>query len=367
MMKYLQQSKLFAAIILIIAIGIMLSLYSRIDFLLYPIRAMFSSLFPIILISSFLFYIFLPVYELLKKKIDHDGIVIPIIFGLIIFVIYFMMSSILPQVIDQLSTLIAITPSVVNNFVYYIEEFMIENNISSGEVYSYIYNLDLSITNVLTNILEQFTAGFANILSTTISSLVIIATVPLVLFYLFKEGHKLPYIFLKYTPPKYKNLAGNLMSAFHLNARNYIGGRILVCVFVGILSYVIFLLLGIPNALLFGLICGIADMIPYFGPFIGAAPAFFVALSMSPGLALSVVVFISILQQIESYVFTPFVMGNSLELHPVTVVVLVIFAKDAFGIIGMILVLPTYAIIKGCLIEIFRYLRDVKGKTFKYE
>lgn len=366
-MKYLRQSKLFAALVIIIAIGIILSLYSQIEFLLFPFQAMLSSLFPIMLISAFLYYIFLPIYEWLKTKIDHDGIVIPIIFGLIIFIIYFLISSILPEVINQLTTLIAITPSVVNNFVYYIEEFMIENNISSGEVYSYIYNLDLSITNVLTNILEQFTAGFANILSATISSLVIIATVPLVLFYLFKEGHKLPYIFLKYTPPKYKNLAGNLMSAFHVNARNYIGGRIIVCVFVGIFSYITFLLLGIPNALLLGLICAIADIIPYFGPFIGAAPAFFVALSMSPGLAFGVVVFITILQQVESYVFTPFVMGNSLELHPVTVVVLVIFAKDAFGIIGMILVLPTYAIIKGCLIEIFRYLRDVKGKTFKYE
>src|SRR5699024_9451547 len=156
-MKYLRQSKLFAVIILIIAIGIIINLYSSIDFLLYPIRAMFSSLFPIILISVFLFYIFLPVYELLKKKIDHDGIVIPIIFGLIIFVIYFMISSILPQVINQLSTLIAITPSVVNNSVSFIEEFMIKNNITGGEVYNYVSNLDLSITNVLTNILDQFT------------------------------------------------------------------------------------------------------------------------------------------------------------------------------------------------------------------
>lgn len=366
-MKYLRQSKLFAVIILIIAIGIMINLYSSIDFLLYPIRVMFSSLFPIILISGFLFYIFLPVYELLKKKIDHDGIVIPIIFGLIIFVIYFMISSILPQVINQLSTLIAITPSVVNNSVSFIEEFMIKNNITGGEVYNYVSNLDLSITNVLTNILDQFTTGFANVLSATISSLVIIATVPLILFYLFKEGMKLPEIILKHISPKYKTLAGNLMSAFHINARNYIGGRILVCVFVGIFSYVIFLLLGIPNALLFGLICGIADIIPYFGPFIGAAPAFFVALAMSPGLAMGVVVFIAILQQIESYVFTPFVMGNSLELHPVTVVVLVIFAKDAFGVIGMVLILPTYAIIKGCAIEILRYLRDVKGIRFKYD
>lgn len=365
-MKYLRHSKIFALIIIIIAIGVLVNVYSDVDFLFYPIRAMLSSLFPIILISGFLFYIFLPLYDFLMLKIKKDAIVIPIIFGLIIFIIYFVISAILPEMIQQLTSLINATPSIVNNFVNYIERFMIDNNISSVEVYSYLSDIDLSITNILTNILDQFTSGFANILSATISSLVIIATVPLILFYLYKEGEKFPNIILSFVPPKYKKLANDLMSAFHINAKNYIGGRVLVCVFVGISSYIVYLFLGLPNALLFGIICAIADIIPYFGPFIGAAPAFFVALSISPALAFGVVVFIFILQQIESYVFTPFVLGKSLELHPVTVVILVIFAKDAFGILGMVLILPAYAIIKGCLLVITDYLREHKGIRFRY-
>lgn len=366
-MNYLRNSKLFAVLIGIISIGIIIRVFASVDFVFYPINALFESLFPILLITGFLYYIFLPIYDLLDKKIDNDAITIPIILALIILIIYFMISAILPEIINQISSLISITPSIVNNLISSVEQFVIDNNITNVEVYNYLSELDLSVTNIVTNILDQFTAGFTNILSLTISSLVIIATVPLVLIYMFKESHKIPENVLMVTPHKYKTLIGDLLSAFHVNAKNYIGGRVLICVFVGVCSYFVYLFLGLPNALLFGLFCAIADMIPYFGPFIGAAPAFFVALSMSPMLALGVVVFITIIQQIESYVFTPFVMGNSLDLHPVTVVVLVIFAKDAFGILGMILILPAYSIIKGCALVIIRYLRDEKGFQFKYE
>lgn len=365
-MKYLRQSKFFAGIVIAILIGLLVSVYSHVDFIFYPIDVLFASIFPITLISIFLYYIFLPIYEFLSKKIKRDWIVIPIIFALIIWIIYFLISSILPEVLRQLTTLISTTPYIVNELVNLVEGFMIENNISSSQVYAYLSDIDVSITNILTNILDQFISSVSNIISLTISSLVIIATVPLILFFLFKEGEKVPQNIMKLIPPKYKQLVGDLLSAFHENARNYIGGRIIVCVFVGIFSYIIFMLLGIPNAMLLGLICAIADIIPYFGPFIGAAPAFFVALSMNPVLALGVAFFIFILQQVESYIFTPFVLSSSLELHPVTVALLVIFAKDAFGIIGMILVLPTYAILKGCLLVIIRYLRDEKGWTFKY-
>lgn len=366
-MKYLRNSKLFAAIILIIAIGVMAYVYAQTDFLFAPLRAFLTTLFPILLISLFIYYIFLPIYEFLYKKIKKDIIVIPLVFAIIIGVIYYLISSVFPALIQQLTSLIALTPAVVNSLMDYIERFIIENNISSAEVYNYLSDLDLSVTNILTNILDQFLASFANILSITISSIVIIATVPLVLFYLYKEGNKIPENILLLTPHKYKQLVGDILSAFHDNAKNYIGGRILVCVFVGVTSYIAYALLGIPNALLFAIFCAAADIIPYFGPWLGAAPAFFVALSISPALAVGVAVSIFVIQQLESYVFTPFVLGNSLELHPVTVVILVIFAKDAFGILGMVLILPVYAILKGCFLVIVDYLRENKGFKFTYK
>lgn len=365
-MKYLQRSKIFAFVTVLLAIGLLINVYAHVNFLFYPLEVLLASLFPIALITIFLYYIFLPVYEFLYDKIKRDWIVIPIIFALILFIIYFLISSILPEIIRQLTTLVRSTPNIVNNLVSYVEQFMIQNNISSNELYGYISDIDVSITNVLSNILEQFLSSLANIISLTMSSIVVVATVPLLLFFLYKDGQKMPQSILTFVPHKYKQLVGDLMSAFHFNAKNYIGGRIIVCAFVGIFSYVIFLLLGLPNTLLLALICAIADIIPYFGPIIGAAPAFLVAFSISPLLALGVAVFIFILQQIESYVFTPFVLSSSLELHPVTVALLVIFAKDAFGVLGMILVLPTYAIIKGCSLVIIRYLREEKGIQFKH-
>lgn len=366
-MKLLKDSKLFYLLTIIIGIGLAIAIYNHISFVFYPIQAFLTSLFIPILIAVFSFYIFLPLYKLIKKKIKSDAIAIPIIFLIIIALIYFLISRLLPNAIEQLTQLIAMIPTLFDEIVAWLQNMTIQYNISSGDIYQYINQLDISVTNIMTNILGGFTIGLSSVVSGTIRSAIILFTAPLLLLFLFKDGEKLPAQIIRLVPKRFQNLASDLMEAFHDNAASYIGGRIIVCIYVGFASYLIFLILGVPNALVLGLITGIFDIIPYFGPFIGALPAFLVALMVSPLTALLLVIFITIVQLFESYLVTPLVMGKSLEMHPATVVMLVLFANELVGLLGMILILPIYAILKGCVAVLIRYYKEYKEKKLVIE
>ncbi|GAA0368485.1 AI-2E family transporter [Alkalibacterium iburiense] len=359
-MKFLKESKFFYVLTILILIGLVIGIYNWISFIFYPFEAFFISLFAPIIIAVFIFYIFLPVYKLTKIKIKTDLIAILITFFVIALVLFFIFSTLLPSLFQQITQLVTLIPSVINEIISWIEAFTIEYNISSADVYQYLYDLDISVTNIVTNIIESLTSGVTSILTLTIRSAIIIFTVPLLLFFLYKDGDKLPDQIVRIVPSQYEDLALDLAEAFHLNASNYIGGRVIVCLYVGVAAYIIFLILGVPNALLLGLITGIFDIIPYFGPFIGAAPAFLIAATISPTTALLLTVLITVVQLFESYLVTPLVMGKSLEMHPATVVILVLFANELIGLIGMILILPVYAILKACALVVFNYINENK-------
>lgn len=364
-MKFLKESKIFAGLVFIILVGLVVLIYDQVSFLFIPLEALFASLFVPILIAVFLYYIFLPIYDFLNKKIPSDTAALVILFALIGGIFYLMFSLIIPSLINEISSFLAMIPSLVDIFINWVEQQVSQTELSSVEIaqdiIQYINNFDISITNMLSNLASGLTVGIASMFSFFTRSTIVMFTVPIILLFLYKDGHKFPKSIVKITPKKYKNVVNELMEVSHKNAAAYIGGRILVCLYVGVTSYFVFLFLGLPNPLLLGLICGILDIIPYFGPFIGASPAFLIALTMSWSTALLVAVIITVVQFGESYLVSPLVMGRSLHMHPLTVMLLLLFAHQLFGLIGMILALPCYSVLKECAKTIYQFIREQKG------
>ena len=210
----------------------------------------------------------------------------------------------------------------------------------------------------------QFITGATNSLTSLISivshSAIVLFTIPLLLVYMFKDGEKVPDFLANKTPKKYQGLMRQLCSDFHQAASAYIGGKLLVCSYVAVSSYLIFSLLGLQNALLLGLICGVLDIIPYFGPFIGAAPAFLFALSLDIRTAILLVVGITIIQLGESYLVSPLVMNKVLHIHPIIAVFLLLIAGNLLGFVGMIVALPVYSIIMAMSGTLLRFFQERK-------
>ena len=105
----------------------------------------------------------------------------------------------------------------------------------------------------------------------------------------------------------------------------------------------------------FALICGLMDIIPYFGPFIGAAPALLYALSQDVKTALLLAAFITLIQFGESYLVSPLVMNKMIHIHPIATVFFYLSLGTCLALLGMILVLPTYTIIREMIRSFVRF------------
>ena len=132
-------------------------------------------------------------------------------------------------------------------------------------------------------------------------------------------------------------------------------GSLTLGLIVGMMSYIGLRLLGIPSALLFAVIAGVGEMIPTLGPVVSAIPPLLVAFGMSPSSALGVLILYVVIQQLENNLIVPVVMGESLDLHPVSIIFMVVVMASLFGLLGAVMAVPVTAILK-CGYEEF-YLR----------
>lgn len=144
----------------------------------------------------------------------------------------------------------------------------------------------------------------------------------------------------------------NVFSDINSIVSNFIRGQLLDALIVGILCSIGLSIIGLDFAVLIGMTAGISNIIPYFGPIIGSIPAVIVGLlSGSPIKALLAVIVLVVVQQIDSTLISPKVVGDSVGLHPVFVMLSIIIGGAYFGLWGMLIAVPTAAIIKMFLIR----------------
>ena len=126
-------------------------------------------------------------------------------------------------------------------------------------------------------------------------------------------------------------------------ARDYVSGTLFTSLIVAFLTFLGLLISGVSSPLLFAIFCGITNIIPYFGPYIGAIPAIIVGFTISPITGLCCVISILVVQLLENNFYQPIIMGHTMKLHPVTIMLGLLIFQHFFGIIGMIVATPVIA------------------------
>lgn len=363
-MKYLKNSKIFCFLILILSLGLVITVYNNIAFVFSPLVALFNAVFLPVILAVFIYYLFLPVHRFIRRRIHHQSI--HLLFTIIVIVISFALLILLvgPSLVRQAQSFISLVPSFLYEAYYMADDLLLELGITLADIYEMFEHIDLSISNLMATSINAITNSLGAILSNTITFLITLFTFPLILFYLFKDGAKFKENIIKIVPRKYEQLTDQLIQVIHESSSNYIGSRMLIVLYVAVASFILYWTLGLENPLFLGIFNGLFDIIPYFGPWIGAAPAFFAILLESPVKAIILVVVIMIIQQVESSVVTPMVMGYGMKVHPVTTVILILFAGEFAGILGMIFVLPIYAISKNIVITLIHYIREHSDPDF---
>ncbi len=190
-------------------------------------------------------------------------------------------------------------------------------------------------------------------LSTTFSNVIGVATslinlllIPFFVYYILKDAGHLERRILTLVPARHRTTISEVLSKVDLALGNFVRGQLVVCFSMSVLYVVGFSLLGIPSALSLGFLSGFGHLIPYIGTFLAGLLTCTLALSDVPslmhlGLVIGVYV---IVQSIESFYLTPFVLGERLDLHPFLVIVGLLVGHHLFGILGVILTVPFLAV-----------------------
>jgi len=356
-----RNSKLLFWTIELLLLFLVLFVGTKITFLFQPIAILISTLFAPILVSVFLYFLFAPIIDFLERKKIPRSIGIIILYVGLILIAVISIVNVFPTLMEQFKDLVNKMPKIVDqttNQLGLLEDWLGSQN------YVEIKDIEQKIADYAVVFIGGITGGIGAIFSVLSNVTLIILTVPFILFYMFKDGHKFPKAMSQFLPPSLRNEAIHIAKETSETLASYIQGQTLVCIFVGIGTFIGYSIIGLPNALILGLVAAITNIIPYFGPFIGGAPAVIVAALISPKLALLVVLIILIVQQIDSNLISPYIMGKKLNIHPLTIILLLLFAGNFAGVMGMILAVPTYAICKVVVVNIARIIRLRKKAKF---
>lgn len=330
-----------------------------VQFIFRPIVVFVEALFVPFLLAGVFYYLFRPIVNVIHKQKLPKTLAIIIIYLAVVGLITVLILLIGPILQRQVN-------SLVNNFPYLINEIraLIIQLQENDWINRFEWSETLTLEKLSTNMTHYINQAF-NIISTNIAGLVSFITnvvvvfiiIPFILFYMLKEGEKAPKQVLKLLPEKQRIEGQKVLGEMDVKLSSYIQGQILVSMCVGILMYVGFLIIGIEYSLILALIAMFTNVIPFVGPWIGTVPAVIVAIIDSPFMVIKVLIVIVVVQQFESNFISPQIMGKKLDVHPLTIILLLIVAGRFAGIVGMLLAVPTYAVCKVVVSHTYRLLK----------
>lgn len=305
-------------------------------------RFIFSFLFAVltpILISAFLAYLLYPIVQFLHQFMPRwlaILILYVVIFGGIFFAVY----RAYPIFVRQLEELISNLPALMETYQDWIYNLYIQTASFPEAVHDQMDATFTTIENKLVNILKNVIYSFA-----AITDLIVIAAViPILVFYFLKDYPKMEASFTAIVKEKQKFSA--YLDRIDYSLGGYLRGQLIVCLFVGIISTLFLWFIKMKYPLILGIFMGLTNIIPYFGPILGAIPAVIIAFTISSKKVVFVIGMVVIVQLLESNFLSPYIVGKSLHVHPILIIFALLIGAEAFGILGMILAVPVLTIAK---------------------
>jgi predicted PurR-regulated permease PerM len=302
-----------------------------------------------------------PLVKLLMKLHVPRRMAIVLLFVLLLAAVALVFAAIIPNLIEQVT-------QVVDNFPGFLSELRKSSTAFLNTPLLRRFNLTESLTQLKLDpatILRSVLSGVSNNIGGVVSSVgsVVISaiTVPVMLYYFLQDGHKLIPNIQRFFPNRLNDQISDVLTKMNETISHYVAGEALELLFVGTFTGLGYLIIGMPYALLLGVVAGFMNIIPYLGPYIGLAPALIIASTISWEQAALVCVVVVIVQQLDGNFIYPNVVGKALDIHPLTIIILLLVVGNLWGIIGMIIGVPIYAVVKT-VVQYWHSIRVLREK-----
>lgn len=365
-MKFLGGKDLVFALLILIFIGCAIFIFDQVSYIFKPFIIVFNTIVAPIIVSIILYYLFNPLVNLMERYNISRLWGVIILFLVIIGVIALAINLLIPVIGAQFK-------SFGNNFPYYVDK--VNKFIDSVTKYSLISNfygqiqdqLD-SLAKKLPSMVSDYFNGFGskvkNFAEALVNVGVVIATTPFVLFFMLKDGHRFKEFSTNLMPSKFRKDFHDLLDKMSLQVGSYIQGQIIVSFCIGILLFIGYSIIGLDYSLILASIAAVTSVVPYIGPTIAISPAIIIALITSPIMLLKLVVVWTAVQFIEGHFISPNIMGKTLKIHPLTIIFILLSAGNLLGVVGVILGIPAYAILKVLVSHLFTMYKRRYNKYY---
>ena len=289
-------------------------------------------------------WIFNPLVEKLQKKGVSRGLGSIIVYLIFISLLILFFYMLVPTIYAQLNDLIASFPSILSQLQHFISNLSV--NIEGLDIASIQNNIMNSATSMINNITTNLPSLIINSVSSILSGVGTLMISLVIGLYMLFDFNNIDSYLIKLIPDKYENDVKDLINQIGTEIRKYVNGTLLVAAMVFIGDSLGFAILGLKAPLLFGLLCGITDLIPFIGPYIGGIAAVIVGFSQSTFIGIMTIIIVVVVQLVENYILQPVVMSKTMKLHPVTIIIGLLIFGHFFGIVGMVLATPCMALCK---------------------
>lgn len=335
---------------LYIILGLALLSFSLLLFAVVSHWEKLSSVFRTIFFAIIISYILVPISEWLERFMPRN-IAIIVLFGgvsLLLVAIGFLvvppfirqvisLSEYIPQYAYQLKQLAAGFQSRLKNMglPYGVQQAMEET----------IEDIQGRLVGLTRDTIKRFMDGASGISE--------VFMIPVLSFYFLKDRKYFKRLIISLIPSRYRKGIMRTFSEVHYILNRFIRSQIIISLVIWVFSTIGYFIVGIPYALLLGVVAGVFEIIPYFGPWLGAVPAVVITLLNVPSKVIWTIVVTVAVQQLEGSFITPKIMGDHVGLHPVYIILSLWIGGMFFGITGMLLAVPVVLIIRVILKNIY--------------
>ncbi|MCS7462636.1 AI-2E family transporter [Paenibacillus doosanensis] len=344
------KSQLFTVLVYILLSLLILFMLLQIRPMITAIYGFFKEILAPFIIAMIISYVLNPVVSLLNARKVPRTVAVLLIYAVFILSTTVVLMNIIPMFMTQLAQLNNHLPQLAMKAQGIVDDMnrvqFLPDSVRTG--------INQSL-NKLENGISLAISEYIDGIGSTINMLFIAFIIPFLAFYILKDFQLIEKTVLAIVPKAKRKQVITLLVDMDTALGNYIRGQFLVCMIIGILAYLGYWAIGMPYALLLACLVAVFNIIPYLGPFFGAAPAIVMASTISLKMVLMVALVNTICQILEGNVISPQVVGRSLKMHPLLIIFALLVGGELAGVVGLILAVPFFAVMKVILQHVFMY------------
>ncbi|EAC6407428.1 AI-2E family transporter [Listeria monocytogenes] len=361
--QFFIENKFVLGLLIFLLVALDIYVLTKIAFIFDPLMVILKTVAAPIILAGISYYLFNPIIDWLEKHKWKRGWAIALLYLVIIGLLILLFSFVIPAVKDQIVSLFKSFPGYWDQITQKFDEF------SRSSLFDQVKDkLNTNMSDIMktlstkgTSVINSAISSIGSIVGTVTEVVLAIVTTPLVLFYLLKDGKKLPDFLLKMLPVNGRAHTRQVLGEANHQISSYIRGQIIVSLCIGILLFIGYLIIGLPYALTLAIIAACTSIVPYLGPAIAITPAIIIAIVTSPWLLIKLIIVWCVVQLLEGKFISPQVMGKTLKVHPITILFVILVAGNLFGVLGVIFAVPGYAVLKVIVTHVFIWFKRISG------